>query len=275
MRALYSMILLALFAACNGRARTEQGEAHIGVDSVGHKSERHTAGHCDWPTTVFAGCSGVMIEPRVMLTAAHCLMISPGPAEWAYFGENTSSPALKVAIERCVAHPKFKSPSSDYDIGVCVLSQPVFLLPPSSFTGTDELLQLHVGQSVTLVGFVAEEQPGNLRPQSPTKAWQETVVSRPLGVYTGVLAHAGNLSCSGVSGGPAYVKRSSGEDALLGVVSAAVGAPCGGQVQTTLIAPHLTWINEQIAAAGASVNTGNSHVSASSSRSLSFICSSQ
>lgn len=115
-------------------------------------------------------------------------------------------------------------------------------LPLISPASVDELLTLRAGQATIVVGFISDEQPGKIRPEPPKKAWHDAEVRQRLSKYTVVLDRAGGLSCSGASGGPVFVQLADGRFALLGLVSAASGAPCDGQVNVTLIPQHLSWI---------------------------------
>src|SRR6188508_2097153 len=57
---------------------------------------------CNWSTTVLfpkPGCTGTLIHPRVVTTAAHC---EPKANETIQFGETESAPRLSVKATKCV-----------------------------------------------------------------------------------------------------------------------------------------------------------------------------
>src|SRR6266849_9308428 len=107
---------------------------------------------CQWPTTVLldrAGCTGTLVHPLIVSTAAHC-----GTSETSiWFGETRSSPARKVAVESCRRFQSNGPTPTDY--AFCKLQTPVLDVPIVPILMGCETDILKAGQKVVVAGFGA------------------------------------------------------------------------------------------------------------------------
>jgi secreted trypsin-like serine protease len=118
----------------------------------------------------FPYCTGTLIAPNVVLTAAHCNLGSP--RVFVSFDTKFSSTS-KLLAGTFYYDPQYNFSQNDpHDIAVVVLDKPVNNLTPARLPQAGQLDGLKVNQKFTVVGYGGQE-PVN-QPGGPVIAFLDT-----------------------------------------------------------------------------------------------------
>src|SRR5262245_58899868 len=165
---------------------------------------------CAWPTTIgvnaWGSCTGTLIHPRVITTAAHCLT---GPTAQIFFGASRLGPGSFSLTGRCTGGAQnVLGIGTSRDWGYCVLPQDhrvdrIPITPP--LVGCEAERYLTVGTPAWVVGF------GTTGPDGATAGIKRQVqvkinaINR-FGLNTIEVGDAERGACYGDSGGPVYMR---------------------------------------------------------------------
>jgi hypothetical protein len=193
-------------------------------------------------------CTGVVLAPRVVLTAAHCLGAVRDMA--VHYRDEAGRPVL-VAVRAAVAHPLYRADAivkrvESIDLGLVETATPladVFAAAPLA-TGEGPA----VGDAAILAGYgVGREGDaktgGALR---SAKLQVRAPLSRIL-LWAEDPGHAGVGACSGDSGGPLFSADGDSVVAIVAWTSGSHGGHCGALTQGPLVAPQRDWIDAVLA----------------------------
>ena len=220
---------LAAVLACQARPATPPTETQSQPIFGGEN-----AGPCQYPSTVLlSGCTGTLVHPRLVITAAHC----GTNHRTVTFGENRTG-MRKVPVESCKRVGSGANAADDY--AYCKLAMPVTDVPIAPVLMGCEVDVLKAGRPIIIAGFGDADDDGG---GFGTKRWAASVFNR---VQRGAahVAGKGKGYCYGDSGGPAFVKLDDGSWRSFGIVSEGVGASCGAGDLLAFMHTAVPWIEQ-------------------------------
>ena len=195
-------------------------------------------------------CTGVLIHPRIVLTAAHC---APEGINRIRINCTTEFNGVEINGVKVRVHPEYTRFNKIHDIAVLILPENA-PTQPVEIASTQELL--NAGET-TLVGF------GNTNFSGNAGFGLKRQVSVPLDRHPNVIEAETRLgfesdleftaggngrdTCTGDSGGPVYVMGNAGELKVAGLTSRpylTFNRPCGEGGIYTRIDVHLEFIRD-------------------------------
>lgn len=231
-----SCTLAAALALAAGLALSSPAQAIVG----GRAASAEIAAHSVLiVSTRGASCTGTVLAPDLLLTAAHCV----GPAADYAVALVDENPPRLIPATRIALHPRFdpgqfRSRTPTPDLALVKLAEPLPARLRPARLASDGIPPK--GSSLLLAGYGmtsdgAEQTAGQLR----------TVSLPSIGTTGGIMVRlskgGGAGACTGDSGGPAFRNG-----ALAGVTSWVTAAGgkrgCGGVTGVTLVSLHRDWI---------------------------------
>jgi endonuclease G len=258
-RALLALALLASAGCLEAEPTSMTDQAVIGGTPT-PDGEYPSVGSL-W-SDMFGGssCTGTLIRPDVVLTAAHCVepdfLGDEMPGFTLANDTTTTPPPVIVPGLRYVQHPQFDinvEPASGlgqfYDVGLLFLSQPITTTDPMTVaTPAEATAGLVAGLDLQLVGY------GRTSNETFEGGVKHDAVADLVGFNDSELqispGGGAPQNCHGDSGGPAIVDFGAGPR-VVGIVSrsAAAKPDCDDGGIDTRADFYLQWVNDEINAA--------------------------
>ena len=188
-------------------------------------------------------CTGSVVSPHVILTAAHC--VPDGVAMKVYGGTNLIAAGVDdfLSVAATFAHPSFDSdrPQRGYDLGAVVLRDPYAAASPLPMNRT-ALVPAELGSTVRVVGY------GVSNATTQQGAGQRRTAMLEIDTFDALLIGLGDAThntCNGDSGGPAFLTLD-GRDVIIGVTSFGP-VPCNGVSHDTRLDTLIDFVDGVIA----------------------------
>jgi V8-like Glu-specific endopeptidase len=165
--------------------------------------EDHAVVALQYPTSNSAFCTGTLISPSVVLTAAHCVdMFGGDPNIVVFFGTDVRGEGTRVGVKKKIQHPMWAGNVGSRDIALLQINFPQDPFLPVRLNDRVPLSQ-EIGTSYRHVGFGVYDR--TTQASDGRKREGTTTIT---GVTTSdvVLSGDENLSvCFGDSGGPGLI----------------------------------------------------------------------
>ena len=195
-------------------------------------------------------CTGALIAPKVVLTAAHC--VQPGADYRIVVYGPDKRPSLQ-GVKSVAIHPAFHLQAMQVhrataDVALLRLEAPVMGKTPSAFGMPN--IPIVVGSRFTIAGVGVTvrgdgKSGGTIRVVSLVATGRPGTLQVRLVDPVGQGKRAGFGACTGDSGAPAFEDKSSGP-VIVGVVSWSTGpngsVGCGGLTGVTPLMLYRDWI---------------------------------